>query len=98
VGKANLEPGYRTISGIQQNAVTRSGGVFIDIHKLTKFGTGAYSQNGSFGGRLVQLRAGDKVHFTKAGYDYVASAVLKRLVKITSERDRRAALKNVELQ
>ncbi len=98
VGKSNLETPYQTISGIQQAAVRASGGVFIDIHKLTMFGTGAYSQNGTFAGRLQQLRASDKVHFTKSGYDLVAEQVLDDLASFTAERDRRAALKDVELQ
>jgi hypothetical protein len=98
VGKSNLEGPYQTISSIQKAAVKRAGGTFIDIHDHTKFGTGNFAMNGSYQGRLQQLRAPDKVHFTKSGYDFVAQVVLDDLVRFTRERDRRAALKNVELQ
>ncbi len=98
VGNSNLEDPYQAISKLQQSAVGQAGGTFIDIHDLTKFGTGDFAMNGSFGGKLQQLRAPDKVHFTKAGYDFVAQEVLDDLISITRNRDRRAALQNVELQ
>lgn len=98
VGKSNLEGPYQNISALQKAAVGRAGGVFIDIHKLTQFGTGGFSQNGTYRGKRQALRAGDKVHFTKSGYDFVAQAVMDRLAKFTLERDRRAALQDVQLQ
>lgn len=98
VGKSRLEGPYQTISKLQRAAVRQSGGIFVDIHNLTMFGTGAFAQNGTYLGRLRQLRAADKVHFTKLGYDYVAEAILGDLAQITLNRDRRAALQNVPLQ
>jgi hypothetical protein len=98
VGKSRLEDPYRTISTLQKTAVAKSGGTFVDIHQLTTFGTGEYAQNGTHGGRLQQLRASDKVHFTKAGYDFVAAEILDDLARITQNMDRRAALQDVQLQ
>ena len=83
---------------MQKNAVNAAGGTFIDIHQLTQFGTGDFAMNGTYQGKLTKLRAADKVHFTKSGYDYVAAEVLDDLARITLERDRRAALKDVQLQ
>jgi len=98
VGKSSFETPYNSISALQQAAVKSAGGTFIDIHDLTKFGTGDFAMNGSYEGRVQQLRASDKVHFTRSGYDYVAGVVLDDLTRIIAERDRRAAIQNVQLQ
>ena len=98
VGKSRLEEPYQVISNLQKTAVRSAGGNFIDIHDLTTFGTGSYSQNGTYQGRFQQLRHTDKVHFTKSGYDLVAEQILDELARISLNRDRRAALQNVELQ
>lgn len=98
VGNSRLEGPYQAIASLQKAAVTEVGGVFIDIHEHTMFGTGDFAQNGTYEGRLQQLRASDKVHFTKSGYDLVAETILDDLAKLTLERDRRVALKDVQLQ
>lgn len=98
VGKSNLETPYRRISALQQRAARGAGAKWIDIHDLTKFGTGDFAMNGSYQGRLQQLRAGDKVHFTRSGYDFVAAQVLGDLARLIAERNRKAAIRNVELQ
>jgi len=98
VGNSRFEEPYQVISKLQKIAVRSAGGKFIDIHDLTTFGTGNFAQNGTYQGRLQQLRHSDKVHFTKSGYDFVAEQVLDDLARISSDRDRRAALQNVELQ
>jgi hypothetical protein len=98
VGNTSWEPAYQVISALQKRAVSRAGGKFVDIHELTKFGTGDFAMNANVGGRVMQLRAPDKVHFTKPGYDYVASAVLGDLNKIIANHDRRIALQDVQLQ
>ncbi|WP_425051359.1 DUF459 domain-containing protein [Psychromarinibacter sp. S121] len=98
VGNTSWEPSYRIISQLQSAAVRKTGGTFVDIHELTTFGTGDFSMNGNFEGRLMQLRAADKVHFTKPGYDYVASVVLADLDKVIENHNRRIALQDVQLQ
>ena len=98
VGNTKLEAPYQAISKLQRGAVKSAGGRFIDIHELTKFGTGDFSMNGPFAGRIRQLRAPDKVHFTKSGYDFVAHLVLNDLARLMLARDRRASLQNVTLQ
>lgn len=98
VGKSNLEAPYQRISALQQRAARRAGAKWIDIHDLTKFGTGDFAMNGAYQGRLQQLRAGDKVHFTRSGYDFVAAQVLDDLARLIAERNRKAATRNVELQ
>ena len=98
VGNTSWEPSYRIISQLQSAAVRKAGGTFVDIHELTTFGTGDFSMNGNFEGRLMQLRAADKVHFTKPGYDYVASVVLADLGKVIENHNRRIALQDVQLQ
>lgn len=98
VGNTSWEPSYRIITQLQEAAVLKAGGTFVDIHEVTKFGTGAFSMNGKFEGRLLQLRAPDKVHFTKPGYDYVASLVLDDLAKVIDNHNRRIALQDVKLQ
>lgn len=98
VGKGNLEGPYRTISTLQKQAVTAAGGAFVDIHDVTTFGTGDFAMNGDFDGRLQQLRASDKVHFTATGYDLVAGEILDDLGRFITATDRRAALQDVQLQ
>lgn len=98
VGNTSWEPSYQIISQLQSAAVRKAGGHFIDIHELTKFGTGAFSMSGNFGGRVMQMRAADKVHFTKPGYDYVAGVVLPEIEKVIANHNRRIALQDVELQ
>jgi len=98
VGKSQLETPYQTINAIQQIAASEAGAVWIDTHEMTKFGTDDFAMNGSFQGKLQQLRAGDKVHFTKSGYDFVAGEVLDDLARIILDKNRRAALQNVQLQ
>ncbi len=98
VGNLNWEPSYQIISRLQANAVMRAGGKFIDIHRLTQFGTGTFSMNGNVNGRIMQLRAPDKVHFTKPGYDYVASVAVSEIAKAIANTNRQIALQDVELQ
>ncbi|MDF0603267.1 DUF459 domain-containing protein [Psychromarinibacter sp. C21-152] len=98
VGNTSWEPSYQIISQLQAAAVRKAGGRFIDIHELTKFGTGTFSMSGTIGGRVMQMRASDKVHFTKPGYDYVASIVLPEIEKVIANHNRRIALQDVEIQ
>ncbi len=98
VGNTDWEPSYQIISALQAAAVRKAGGTFIDIHELTKFGTGDFSMAGKIGGQLMRLRAPDKVHFTKPGYDYVASVVLNDVAKVIANHNRRIALQDVQLQ
>lgn len=98
VGKSDLEAPYQMITALQQKAVTTAGAIWVDTHDLTKFGTEDFAMNGSYDGKLQQLRASDKVHFTKSGYDYVAYQVLDDLTKIILDMNRKAALQNVQLQ
>jgi len=98
VGNSSFEPGYQIISALQKMAVRDAGGKFIDIHELTKFGTDDFSMSGKVDGRLVQMRASDKVHFTLPGYDTVARAVLDDLVNIIIATNRRLAFQDVQIQ
>ena len=98
VGNNKFEPSYQIISALQQTAVRDAGGKFIDIHELTQFGTGAFAMSGKVDGRLVKMRAADKVHFTMPGYDMVARAVLDDLVDIIIATNRKLALQDVQIQ
>jgi hypothetical protein len=98
VGKSDLETPYQTITALQYRAALDAGAEWIDTHDLTKFGTGDFAMNGSFGGKLQQLRASDKVHFTKSGYDFVAGEVIDDLTRIIASKNRKATLQNVQLQ
>ena len=98
VGKSKFESHYQSISSLQQAAATSAGAKWVDIHDLTKFGTGGFTMNGTYEGRVQQLRATDKVHFTKSGYDYVANVILDDLARIITDQDRKAAIRNVQLQ
>jgi len=98
VGKSRLETPYQTITLLQQQAALKAGAMWVETHDLTKFGTGDFAMNGSYEGRLQQLRAGDKVHFTRSGYDYVAAEILDDLDKIIAVRNRRTTIQNVQLQ
>jgi len=98
VGKSDLEGPYQAISGLQKAAVAKAGGTFVDIHGATMFGSGAFAMNGEFQGRMQQLRASDQVHFTKAGYDFVADTLRAELQRMIIQRNRAAALADVEIQ
>jgi len=98
VGNTKYEPAYQIISKLQAAGVRRAGGKFIDIHRLTQFGTGAFAMRGNVNGRILQLRAPDKVHFTKPGYDYVASVAVGEIAKAIADTNRQVALQDVELQ
>ncbi|WP_172298735.1 GDSL-type esterase/lipase family protein [Pseudoruegeria sp. HB172150] len=98
VGNTSWEPSYQIISQLQADAVRKAGGNFVDIHEFTKFGTDDFAMNGKLNGRLMQLRAPDKVHFTKPGYDLVASRILGELEKLIANTNRRIALQDVKLQ
>lgn len=98
VGNSKFEPNYQIITALQKEAVREAGGKFVDIHELTEFGTGAFSMSGKVDGRVVKLRASDKVHFTLPGYDMVARAVLDDLVDIIIATNRRLALQDVQIQ
>jgi len=98
VGNSKFEPSYQIISALQQAAVRAAGGTFVDIHELTQFGTGEFAMSGKVDGRVVKMRAADKVHFTLPGYDMVARAVLDDLVDIIIDTNRRLALQDVQIQ
>jgi hypothetical protein len=98
VGNTSFEPSYQIISALQKRAVRKAGGTFIDIHELTKFGSDDFAMSGKVDGRLVKMRASDKVHFTLPGYDVVARAVLEDLVDIINATNRRLALQDVQTQ
>ena len=98
VGNNKFEPNYQIITAVQQQAVRKAGGKFIDIHELTKFGTGDFAMSGKVDGQIVKMRAADKVHFTLPGYDMVARAVLDDLIDIINATNRRLALQDVQIQ
>ena len=98
VGNNKFEPNYQIITALQKDAVRKAGGKFVDIHELTQFGTGEFAMSGKVDGRLVKMRAADKVHFTLPGYDMVARAVLDDLVDIIIATNRRLALQDVQIQ
>ena len=98
VGNNKFEPNYQIITALQKDAVGKVGGKFVDIHELTQFGTGEFAMSGKVDGRLIKMRAADKVHFTLPGYDMVARAVLDDLVDIIIATNRRLALQDVQIQ
>lgn len=98
VGNQKFEPNYQIISALQHEAVRKAGARFIDIHELTTFGTGAFAMSGKVDGRVVKMRAADKVHFTLPGYDMVARAVLDDLTDIIVATNRKLALQDVSAQ
>ncbi|MCB1357017.1 MAG: DUF459 domain-containing protein [Maritimibacter sp.] len=98
VGNNKFEPSYQIITAVQKQAVRKAGGKFVDIHELTKFGTGDFAMSGKVDGQIVKMRAADKVHFTLPGYDMVARAVLDDLVDIINATNRRLALQDVKIQ
>ena len=98
VGNTKFEPNYQIITAVQKQAVRKAGGKFVDIHELTKFGTGDFAMSGKVDGQIVKMRAADKVHFTLPGYDMVARAVLDDLIDIINATNRRLALQDVQIQ
>lgn len=103
-GPEDLETGYARISALQAAGVAEAGTAaaakaeFVDIHGLTTFGTGGFTQNAEIDGTLEQLRAPDQVHFTELGYDLVMAAVQPGIERVMKARDADAALKTVALQ
>jgi len=98
VGNNKFEPSYQIITALQKQAVREAGGKFVDIHELTEFGTGGFAMSGKVDGRVVKMRAADKVHFTLPGYDIVARAVFDDLADIIIATNRRLALQDVQIQ
>ena len=98
VGKDALDESYRNLSRLQRQEVEARGIPFYDIHEMTKFGAEDFVMNAEVDGRLQQLRATDKVHFTSLGYDIVAAAMHSELKTLLARRDRSAALSDGLLQ
>jgi uncharacterized protein len=81
---------------VQGEASKRKGrAVFIDTYRLFAGDDGGYSDYlEDVSGRQQQVRAGDGVHFERAGGDIIARAVLKSLNEaydLTSWRRKKAA-------
>ena len=102
VGDEKLEGSYVGVTAAQLAAVTDWSGAmpatFVDIHEATKFGTGAFVQSAEVDGSMVQLRAGDLIHFTDKGYDMVAATFTADLEAGLRARDAEKALNELALQ
>ena len=103
VGTDKLEAAYTQISTLQADAVAGAAAAsakaeFFDIHTITKFGADGFTQNAEVNGELRQVRAGDQVHFTEAGYDLVRGVVQPGLEGVMKARDATAAIKSLALQ
>ncbi|MYG27096.1 MAG: DUF459 domain-containing protein, partial [Boseongicola sp. SB0677_bin_26] len=98
VGSARLQPHYREISNLLRGALSGTGAAFVDIHELTKFGSETFVMNARHDGRVVQMRATDRIHFTAVGYDRVLEWIAGDLIRVLAEIERSAAFQDVELQ
>jgi len=103
VGTEKLETAYTQISMLQAEAVAEAAAgsaraEFFDIHTITMFGADGFTQNAEVNGELRQVRAGDQVHFTEAGYDLVRGVVQPGLEGVMKARDATAAIKSLALQ
>ncbi|MCC6303769.1 MAG: DUF459 domain-containing protein [Rhodobacteraceae bacterium] len=98
VGPERLEPAYRTVTALQAAGAGPAVARFVDIHTLTGFASGGFTMNAEIDGSLRQLRAGDQIHFTEAGYDLVAAALFPDLARAFAARAAPAAAPAVVLQ
>jgi len=98
VGKDSLRKNYDHIQDLQSGALKGLPIKYVDTYKLTSFGTDAFTMNAKVDGKLRQLRADDRIHFTTVGYEVVAQTVLSDLEKFLHFQDSKIVISNVALQ
>lgn len=101
VGDTRLEDSYVEVSAVQSAAAagtTVPPTRFIETHKATEFGTGAFVQSADVDGTMTQLRAPDLIHFTAKGYDLVLALFSADLEQSLRARDAKATLDGMALQ
>ena len=98
VGKDSLRENYDHILDLQSTALKGLPIKYIDTYKLTSFGTDEFTMNARIDGKLRQMRADDRIHFTTVGYEVVAQAVLTDLEKFLHLQDSKIVINNVALQ
>lgn len=98
VGRRDLEPNYRMVSGLQQQAAAGAGVRFLDTHTATTFGQGRFVMRAPIGGTTRQVRHSDQVHFTEIGYDVVAGLARPVLAHVFENADREETMRSLVLQ
>lgn len=74
------EAGAKEIAAVIRSVVeTRPRATFFDLHDLLDADDGAYTATVDDGGKKVQVRAGDGVHLTTDGADFVGAAMFAEL-------------------
>jgi hypothetical protein len=74
------DAGVRAVAAVIRDVVERSPNAeFVDAHALFADADGSYTANLEIDGKKVTVRAGDGVHLTTEGADYVGAALFDRL-------------------
>jgi hypothetical protein len=86
-----MDDGASAVNAVAQDVIAKHKNVvYVDSHKLFSDTDGKYAQNlPDETGKLVTMRAGDGVHLTVDGGDYLARAVYKELdaqCRITAQK------------
>jgi hypothetical protein len=86
-----MDQGAAAVNAVAQDVVAKhKNAVYVDAHKLFSDPDGKYAQNlNDETGKLVTMRAGDGVHLTVDGGDYLARAVFKPIdaqCRITAQK------------
>jgi hypothetical protein len=86
-----MDAGASAVNAVAQDVIAKHpNAVYVDAHKLFSDTDGKYAQNlPDETGKLVTMRAGDGVHLTVDGGDYLARAVFKPLdaqCRITAQK------------
>jgi hypothetical protein len=87
----NMDEGAAAVNAVAQDVIAKhKNAVYVDAHKLFSDTDGKYAQNlPDENGKLVTMRAGDGVHLTVDGGDFLAHAVFKPLdaqCRITAQK------------
>lgn len=98
VGRSDLEPSYRMISALQQQAAAQAGVRFLDTHTATTFGHGQFVMRAPVGGTTRQVRHTDQVHFTEIGYDLVAGLARPIVARVFEGAAREETMRSLVLQ
>jgi hypothetical protein len=69
------------LNGVTKKATEASGGLYVDTWKITADGEGKYRGSATIDGKEKMIRAGDGIHLSTYGAEFVAAGIIADLSK-----------------
>lgn len=77
--KAKLNRGMAVLETLYESEVSGFGGIVLRVNDLFGYQNGVYSDTAQINNRLITVRTSDGIHFSLAGAEIIAKAILEKI-------------------